>query len=468
MKLNRIFPRLLALMLAVMMLLTLVACNDAKPNEGETSGKKNDSTTETPTEAPTEAPETPTTAPDTTNGLVIAENGSTDYRIVYSRSEGDYAKYAATMLASKLQKATGARIVITVDSQPKGDKGEIILGVTSREAELGFDRAAHEWTTPLYVGIYGNSVLITAKDAYSTFDNLNLIIDLWLESYEENNKLLFNEDTCNLMMNPPADSTLNTFTMLSQNLYGFMGEGENTGAKRSERVLAQLKFYSPDIFSTNEQTRDWIPFFEQNAPEYARIDAGPIGPNNLGQYNSIYYKQDTIDMVDWGYQMNGEAGDAEGTEWPRIIIWAKLRIKQTGKTFLYVSTHLDTASDTVRVLEARRVLNLIKEKGGDNMPVFMAGDMNAEMGSGCYKLLTSFFDDVRGTAGTNLSGDNGTFQGMSTSYSAIIDYHFAKKDAGVKSFYFKVIDERKFGDYTFNTGCFTSDHYALFSKHQLN
>ncbi len=464
---KRILPRLLACMLAVLTVLTLVACNEKTPENETTGGTQ--ASTEAPTEAPTDASsEEVTTAPAADDGLVIADNGSTEYRIVYSRTEGEYAKYAASMLATKLQKSTGARIVIAVDTQPKSDK-EIILGTTTREEALGFDREAHKWDTELYVGIYGDSILITAEDAYRTFDNLNLVIDVWLASYEENNRLLFNEDTCKLMMKPPADCTLDTFTMLSQNLYGFMGSGENTGEKRSERVLAQLKFYSPDIFSVNEQTKEWIPFFEKNAPEYGRVDDGAGGANNIKQYNSIYYKLDTVEVVAHGYQPNGTAGDSEGTQYDRNIIWAVLRLKQTGTQFLYVSTHLDTASDTVRVLEAQRVLKLIEDvlaERGD-MPVFMAGDMNMTKDSGCYKLLTSFFDNVRETAGLNLSSNNVTFNNFGSG-GAIIDFHFVSKDADVQSYYFKVVDDRKFGDYVFSAGCYTSDHYALFSKHHFN
>lgn len=467
---KRMFPRLLAVLLALLTVLTLAACNETKPAPDETAGGESTSA-EARTEAPTTdgSSEETTTAPaEPVDGLVIAENGSTEYTIVYSRTEGEYAKYAASMLATKLQQTLGVRMVISVDTKPKSDK-EIILGITSREEELGFDRASHDWENPLYVGIYDNSILITAKDAFQTFDNLNLVLDLWLESYTEDDCLVFNEDVCQLMMEPPVDSTLNNFTMLSQNLYGFMGSDENTGEKRSERVLAQLKFYSPDIFSVNEQTREWIPFFEENAPEYGRVDDGAGGANNIKQYNCIYYKLDTIEVVTKGFQVNGTAGDSEGTQYDRNIIWAVLRLKQTGTQFLYVSTHLDTASDTVRVLEARRVLNLINEvldERGD-MPVFMAGDMNMEAGSGCYKLLTSFFDNVRETAGFNLSGDNVTFNNFGRG-GAIIDFHFVSKDSDVQSYYFKVVDERKFGDYVFNSGCFTSDHYALFSKHHFN
>lgn len=357
-------------------------------------------------------------------------------------------------------------MIVSVDTAPKGEK-EIILGATAREDALGFDREAHDWSTPLYVGMYEDSVLITAKESYQTFDNLNLVIDLWLASYEENGKLLFNEDTCDMMMHPPVDCTMDTLTVLSQNLYGFQGSGENTGEKRIDRVLAQLRFYSPDIFSVNEQSAGWVPIFAQNAPEYDKFDSDSTY-TELARNNSIYYKKDKLIVEEGGCRLNGLAGDEEGTQYDRIIVWAMFRIKQTGQRFFYVSTHLDTKSDEVRTKEATRVLNLIKEKAGD-APVFLAGDMNAAPDSGCYALLTSYFDDVRISADLNLSGENPTFTAMNPNRKgSIIDYHFVRKNTNVHSYYFKVVDERSFGDFTFGDGCYTSDHYAIFSKHKFN
>lgn len=456
---KRLLPRLFALVLVMCMLLSLTACG-SNPSEKDTTEQA----------AQTKAPTTPKTEESTTaptpQGLAIVEDGSTDYTVIYSRKDGEYARFAAEMVAKKIREVTGAHLVISVDTLPKGDK-EIILGTTAREDTLGFDRVAHDWSTPLYVGIYEDSILITARESYQTFDNLNLVIDLWLASYEENGKLLFNEDTCNLMMHPPVDCTMDTLTVLSQNLYGFNGSGENTGEKRIDRVLAQLKFYSPDIFSVNEQSAGWVPIFEENAPEYERFDSGAAYAG-LGRNNSIYYKKDKLVVEEGGYQLNGLAGDAEGTQYDRIIIWAMLRIKQTGQRFFYVSTHLDTKSDDVRIKEATRVLDLIKEKAG-NVPVFLAGDMNAAPDSGCYALLTSYFDDVRSSAALNLSGENPTFTAMNPNRKgSIIDYHFVKKNSKVHSYYFKVIDERSFGDFTFGDACYTSDHYAIFSKHKFN
>ncbi len=456
---KRMLLRLLAVVLTMCTLFSLAACND-NPSEKDTTEKT------TQAEAPTESKAEEQTTAAAPQGLVIVEDGSTDYTVIYSRTDGEYARFAAEMVAKKIREATGTHIVVSVDTSPKGEK-EIILGATAREETLSFDRETHNWSTPLYVGMYEDSVLITAKEPYQTFDNLNLVIDLWLASYEERGKLLFGEDTCNMMMHPPVDCTMDTLTVLSQNLYGFQGSGENTGEKRIERVLAQLKFYSPDIFSVNEQSAGWVPIFEENAPEYERFDSGSVYAG-LGRNNSIYYKKDKIVVEDGGYQLNGRAGDAEGTQYDRIIIWAMLRIKTTGQRFFYVSTHLDTKSDYVRTMEANRVLALIKEKAGDDVPVFLAGDMNASMDSGCYKVLTEYFDDVRLSSDINLSGSNPTFTAMNPDFAgSIIDYHFVKKNAGVQSCYFKVVDERSFGDYSFPLGSYTSDHYAVFSKHKL-
>lgn len=71
--------------------------------------------------------------------IVLAENGSTQYRIVISETATDTEKFAASELADYLKKISSADFSVVADSEPSAEK-EIVVGVTNRDSEGSIDR----------------------------------------------------------------------------------------------------------------------------------------------------------------------------------------------------------------------------------------------------------------------------------------------------------------------------------------
>lgn len=74
------------------------------------------------------------------NEIILAENGTTEYKIVVSESAAEVEKNAAEILAEYLKKICSAEFGIVTDSVPPAEK-EIVIGATNRDGEISIDRS---------------------------------------------------------------------------------------------------------------------------------------------------------------------------------------------------------------------------------------------------------------------------------------------------------------------------------------
>lgn len=130
--------RILALLLCIAMLLSLAGCNNTRPND-------NNSTSNTRT-------------------VTLAQNGKTDYTIVYSStaSEGSVEKSAALYLKTVLEQVTSATFRI-VDDTTSTAGPEILIGSTNRkvsqQAQAGLARYDYRITVQS-----GNIAIVAGGD----------------------------------------------------------------------------------------------------------------------------------------------------------------------------------------------------------------------------------------------------------------------------------------------------------------
>ena len=88
--------------------------------------------------------------------------------------------------------------------------------------------------------------------------------------------------------------------------------------------------------------------------------------------NRIYYDTDTVAMVKQGsYRFTTQTAG----RYERYLAWAVLKMKATGKQFLFTSTHLDPYGATTRVAQWKQALSKIRSLRG-TLPVISVGDYN--------------------------------------------------------------------------------------------
>ncbi len=105
------YKRILSVLLVFVLLLLAVSCT---PEQGTEDGTEGDV--------------------PASSGIVLIENGASDYQIVYSSMEGRTARQAATALSEALEEKTGVKLTHTADSAPAQDK-EIVIGITNRNED---------------------------------------------------------------------------------------------------------------------------------------------------------------------------------------------------------------------------------------------------------------------------------------------------------------------------------------------
>lgn len=75
--------------------------------------------------------------------IVLADAGSTQYRIVVSETASECEKNAASELSKYLEKISSAKFETVTDSTAASEK-EIVVGVTNRDSEINIDRSEFE------------------------------------------------------------------------------------------------------------------------------------------------------------------------------------------------------------------------------------------------------------------------------------------------------------------------------------
>ncbi len=443
--------KILAFLLILAMLLSLAACNNPEEESASTTVTSADTTTGT-----TEDP----------NLIKVIADGKSDYKIIYPLSASDkYAYFAANQLSNRIYDATGVRIFAQDDAGLASDY-EIVIGKTRREnKEITFDRANYKWAdNEVIFDIQGNRIFITAKDDFALAGAIGYIADTWISNYK-NNVLGVNETICE-QISGIAQQPSDTLSILSNNIY--VGQIN----ARKERVFNQVKYYSPDLFGIQEGNATWVSYLDESLIPlgYARVEDSKL-KDTESKINSIYYNTARLKFIEGGVFWLSETPDVEfskfeGAQYNRNACWGIFEMKSSGKRFLYLNTHLDTAGDAVRVLEAELILEFLS-KYISQYPIYVSGDFNAHMDTNAYKMMLTDYSDARKSAELNLSGNAHTTSPMQSSIHTI-DYIFTANNNKQKVLLFKVVDDRQFGDFALGDGEYVSDHYALYVKSKIS
>lgn len=263
---------------------------------------------------------------------------------------------------------------------------------------------------------------------------------------------------------PPVSSTVqaNKLNIVSYNVrYANDGEGK-TIKERAIRFKKVMDLYPPDIMGLQEVVPEWLKYLERDfGDEYAYINQWRGASSK--ESTPIFWRKDKFQEVDSGCFWLSDTPDEEskaenwGAKHYRVCMWVKLKIKATGKTFLFMNTHFDT-KDSAQPNSAKLVVERAKALGGFTaLPVFLTGDFNTQEGSEAYKILNGPFKNINKELNNDRTPTgNGYHEGNSTS---IIDFCFFSSEKATPLKYI-VLDEKIDGGYV-------SDHRGVFAQAQL-
>ena len=236
------------------------------------------------------------------------------------------------------------------------------------------------------------------------------------------------------------------------------GDGENKWDLRKHASIAMIRDEKPTIFGLQEAKPEQMQYLVENQPEYGYIGVGREDGVSSGEHMTIFYLKDQVELLDGGTFWLSETPEEPSMGWDaackRSCTWTKLRMKDTGKEFAYINTHLDHVGKVAQ----REGLALIVERFAEivpvGMPAFLTADFNALTTDPIFEPLKAAMLDAREVAPeTDRRATFNAWQaGGEDNQNRVIDHIFFR---GAEAHTFKVLRDKDYG------APFISDHYPV-------
>lgn len=229
-------------------------------------------------------------------------------------------------------------------------------------------------------------------------------------------------------------------------------------APRFEQLMDQL---DPDIMGLQEVTPPWLTYLEENfGKDYEIIHRWRAASSQEG--TPILFKKDRFKKLDSGYFWLSDTPNREskaenwGSEHYRICMWVKLRVKATGKDFLYFNTHFDF-KETCHVNSAELIITeVVKQKGFGKYAVFCSGDYNMGATGKGHQAMCRKFADINQALNNDKTP---TYTAYDQNKGSIIDFVFYSPKL-VKPVKYQVLNQKI-------DGGFISDHSGIYVEAAL-
>lgn len=230
-------------------------------------------------------------------------------------------------------------------------------------------------------------------------------------------------------------------------------DGENKWDARKHASITMINDEKPTIFGLQEAKPEQMAYLVENLPQYGHIGVGREDGVSEGEHMTIFYLKDEVELLDGGTFWLSETPEEPSMGWDaackRSCTWTKMRMKDTGKEFAYINTHLDHVGKEAQ----REGLALIVERFAEivpvGMPAFLTADFNAVTSDPIFEPLKAAMMDAREVAPE--TDHRGTFNGWGKADS-VIDHIFYR---GAEAHSFKVLRDKNYG------APYISDHYPV-------
>ena len=235
-------------------------------------------------------------------------------------------------------------------------------------------------------------------------------------------------------------------------------DGENKWDLRKHASVAMILEEKPTIFGLQEAKPEQMQYLVDNLPQYGHIGVGREDGVSEGEHMTVFYLKEQVELLDGGTFWLSETPEEPSMGWDaackRSCTWTKLRMKDTGKEFAYINTHLDHVGKVAQ----REGLALICKRFAEivpvGMPAFLTADFNALTNDPIFEPLNAEMFDAREKAPETdrRATFNGWKAGDENNPNRVIDHIFFR---GAEAKTFKVLRDKDYG------APFISDHYPV-------
>ena len=160
-------------------------------------------------------------------------------------------------------------------------------------------------------------------------------------------------------------------------------DGLNQWKNRKDYAVSLVRFYSPDIWGSQEDTHQQMLDLQAGLPDYDYLGVGRTDGKTGGEYSPIFYRRDRFSVDRSGYfwlaeksKMHTPGALGWDADYPRIATWGIFTDKATGKQFFFMNTHLDHIGVAARHNGAQLLLEQATLHA-NGLPIVITGDFNA-------------------------------------------------------------------------------------------
>jgi len=233
--------------------------------------------------------------------------------------------------------------------------------------------------------------------------------------------------------------TVATFNMRNDNNKEDAARGDGW-QQRYPIIADMIRFHGFDIFGTQECLHHQLEDIKQTLPHFDYTGRGRDDGKQAGEYSAIFYNTEKFKLVDhgdfWLSQNTTEPNKGWDAVLPRICSWAKLELKENGKTLYFFNVHFDHVGTVARSESAKLILQKVKELAGNHTAI-LTGDFNVDQHSPSYQVLenSKIMQDAYEIADFKYA-TNGTFNNFNpnSKTESRIDHIFLTTDFSVQRY----------------------------------
>lgn len=236
-------------------------------------------------------------------------------------------------------------------------------------------------------------------------------------------------------------------------------DGTNAWDYRKEACVLMIDSICPDVVGMQEVTPQMDAYLQENLSNYDHVMQGRRPGLKYDEGCPIYWRKDIFDLVQtrtfWLSETPLVMSKGWDANFERVATYVVLKNKKSGKQLIVFNTHLDHIGVMAREQSMRMMADTLKVLGGNNMPMFVMGDMNVFPDdpsiAPIYEYMHWSQKEARKTT------DEITYTGFDNKGNRIIDYIFYRNACAKK---FEVIHDTTRVPYL-------SDHHPIMATYKV-
>lgn len=245
-------------------------------------------------------------------------------------------------------------------------------------------------------------------------------------------------------------------------------DGVNAWTNRKQKVADLIRFHKADLVGVQEALLTQLRDLESLLSDFAWCGVGRSDGKEGGEYSAILYRKSRFQLSDCKTFWLSPTPDVAGSKgwdaaYPRVVTWARVRDRDSRRSFIHFNTHFDHVGQTARVESSKLILERIGAIAGAS-PFVLTGDFNVVESNEAYKTIVGGNNAVK-VSDTKYVSVNPHFGGDSTwtAFKQIepgrrIDYIFVRTGT-------KVLEHGILADQW--NGLWASDHLPVLAEIQI-